>query len=66
MAGILFSFLFKKEQNKRTMQVFASFEQWWDYKVNNHPMVKIKPVYHTQNVNRWKDVIKTSTFSSVY
>ena len=24
------------------------------YKVNNYPLIKNKPIYHAQNVNRWK------------
>ena len=33
-----------------------------DYKVNNHPITKNKPIYHARNVNRWKGSVDPRPF----
>ena len=48
---------------RKTWWVFANcLERWLHYKVNNHPITKTKPIYHAQNVNRWKGSVETCPF----
>ena len=48
---------------RKTGWVFANFlERWLQYKVNNHPVIKNKPIYNARNVNRWKDMVEPCIF----